>query len=753
MNEQRFLWDAFLTYTSSKSAHNDFFSTPFDDPDALSQEYLICNEALQFLQLVITPSFEELPDIRSAVQHCTKGLIPSCLEVFTLYKSLLQWENLDVIAHNDFPLLKTLYQETPLPPLKKYFLNTFEADGTLADTASPELKRIRNLKHSLRRRIEKFLQASFQSDDIAEKILSYREGRYVLPYKSNAKNRVEGILHGYSSTGQTAYIEPKEIIALNNELLSVDDLELRETERLQREWCQLIADNYLELAWLLDRMSYLEIVFAKARFARDHKAVFPSISPEKIDLQEAFNPFLLLKKGKETTVPIKLSTENHIRGIIISGPNAGGKSAALKTLGLFAMMMKFALPVTARKATLPLFHTVLVEMGDHQSLDDELSTFSAHLMALKNILESAKEGALIIIDEIAHATDPIEGEALAAAVVDALLETHAFFAISTHYRRLKDKALSHKEIKLYAAAFDIEYRPLYSLIENAVGESYALKIAERIGIKHKILQNAEQEKIQALDEKEKIMMRLGELEQLLQLKEQDIQRRETDFFKAQENFHEEQKKLEEEKENIRIKGLEAVDHSLNEKLKALSRLQLKEKSDIKNAEIILSHTRNEVNERKRQKNTTKRTSVTSFFIGQTVFVGSLGKDAIVEDIFTHEISLRMGGVKITLPKSDLFEATLPLSKGVSRAIKPSIKAEHSIDLRGKLVSEAIPLLENNLHKALNVGIEEFSIVHGKGTGVLQKVVHEFLKKTPEVESFAFALPQDGGSGKTIVKFK
>ena len=753
MNEQGFLWEAFLAYTASESARNDLFSTPFDDPQELTKEYELCDEALRFLQLVITPSFEELVDIRPAVEHCTKSLVPSCGEVFALYKSLLQWEELRVIAHNDFPLLKSIYQETPLPPIKKHFLKTFEADGTLADSASPELKRIRGLKHSLRRRIEKFLQASFQNEDLAEKLLAYREGRYVLPYKSSAKNRIEGILHGYSATGQTAYIEPKEIIALNNELLSVDDLELRETERLLREWCQLIGDNARELGWLLNRMTYLETVFAKARFARDHKAVFPTISTKTIDLQEAFNPFLLLKKGREHTVPIKLSTEENIRGIIVSGPNAGGKSAALKTLGLFATMMRFGLPVTARKASLPLFHTVLVEMGDHQSLDDELSTFSAHLMALKDIITTANEGSLIIIDEIAHATDPIEGEALAVAVVDALLKTKGFFAISTHYRRLKDKALAHKEIKLYAAAFDKEYRPLYTLIENAVGESYALKIAERMGFDSDILEGAELAKVQALDEKEKILMRLGELERLIQAKEQEMDRREAEFFKAQEDFNLDKTSLEQEKEEIRLKGLEAVDRSLNEKLKELSRLQLKEKADIKNAEVLLTHTRKEVTERKRQKNTVKRVSAREFSLGQTVYVGSLGRDAIVEDIFTHEVSLRMGGVKITLPKSDLFEANKPLNVVNFRAVKPSIRAEHSIDLRGKLVAEALPLLENSLHKALNVGIEEFSVVHGKGTGALQKAVHEFLKKTPEVGSFAFALPQDGGSGKTIVKFK
>ncbi|MGL5722058.1 MAG: endonuclease MutS2 [Brevinema sp.] len=753
MNEQGFLWESFLAYTAGESARNDFFSTPYDDPHALTAEYQICDEALRFLQLIITPSFDELADIRSAVEHCTKGLVPSCMEVFVLYKSLLQWEELGVIAHADFPQLKSIYQETPLPPLKKHFLKTFEVDGTLADSASPELKRIRGLKQSLRRRIEKFLHASFQSEDLAEKLLAYREGRYVLPYKSSAKNRIEGILHGYSATGQTAYIEPKEIIALNNELLSVDDLELRETERLLREWCQLIGDNALELGYLLDRMSYLERVFAKARFARDHKAVFPSISEKTIDLQEAFNPFLLLKKGKDHTVPIKLSTEEGIRGIIVSGPNAGGKSASLKTLGLFATMMRFGLPVTARKASLPLFHTVLIEMGDHQSLDDELSTFSAHLMALKGILDSAQAGALIIIDEIAHATDPIEGEALAAAVVDALLQTGAFFAISTHYRRLKDKALAHKEIKLYAAAFDKEYRPLYSLIENAVGESYALKIAERMGFSNAILEGAEQAKVQALDEKEKILMRLGELERNIQAKEQELDCREAEFFEAQENFHTERTSLEQEKEEIRLKGLEAVDRSLNDKLKELSRLQLKEKADIKNAEAIIAHARKEVSERKRQKNTVKKVLAREFVIGQTVFVGSFGKDGVIEDIFTHEVSLRMGGVKITLPKSDLFEANMPLNTLAPRVIKPMIRAEHSIDLRGKLVAEALPLLESSLHKALNVGIEEFSVVHGKGTGVLQKAVHEFLKKTPEVESFAFALPQDGGSGKTIVKFK
>lgn len=759
MQEKTFIFDYFLSFLSGDAAKNDFINQPdFDDAEQLKQQFTVCRQTEDFIKQKRNFVFAELPDLRECVERTAKDYLPDVADMFHLKKSLEQWQELSVLLDDpEYPLLQEKISRIEFPEnILKMLKNSFEEDGSIADSASPELKRIRGLKKSIRSRIEKTLQIEITriSDDLTEKRIAFREGRYVLPVKTAAKNRTAGIVHAFSATGSTAFIEPQAVIAMNNELLSVDETEHREILRLLKVWSsQIKADSDLLLA-LLNESSALEIFFAKACFAKKFAAVFAEIPDDRdIILDQIYNPFLLLKKGRKNTVPLDLHIDPQTSGIIISGPNAGGKSAVLKTLALAAWMMKKGLPVPAKKIVLPLFDKILLEIGDSQSLDDELSTFSGHIASLKDILSQAGKHSLVLIDEIAHATDPLEGEALASAVIDRLLETGAFFGITTHYQHVKEKAFEHPDIRVYATAFDLQtLKSEYTLQENTIGKSYALQIAERVGLDRGIVEKAAVFLRENKNEKDQIIANITEFSNKLHNKESELKKREELLRQKEEQFNKEEQLLNKQKIELQTKGLEAADQELNMRLKELSRLKNTMKGDIKNSENILKTTKELITKKKIESLKHFRNQVTHIEKGMEIFVSSLNKNAVVEEIFADEVLLRVGIFKITISKSDLFEADSPLNRTPLKKSFIPADAQHTIDLRGKSGYEAVQILEKSIHKALAAGYNELSVIHGKGTGALQKKIHEFLKSNRDIKEFYFAPPQEGGTGKTIIKF-
>ena len=760
MQELLFIQEYFISLLASDIAKNSFKKKYyFSNIDDLQYNINLSQETINYCQEYMSFNFLDIPDIRENIEFSIKDYILDTTDIFFTYQSLKQWYTITTlnILHKDYPTLYNFIQEINFSTqLLSYWNKSFDSTGNISDSASPELKRIRSMKQTLRRKIEKILGSKLQNnEDLAEKRIAFREDRYVLPIKSVAKNRTDGIVHGFSSTGLITYIEPPEVISLNNELLSVDDLEHQEINRLLRQWSKIISENISDIIFIMNRSAELEILFAKYHFITKYNATLGSINTNKeISLINIYNPFLLIKKGKKNVVPISIELEPNKNGIIISGPNAGGKSAALKTLAICTDMFLKGLPIPAEVASLPLFSDLLIEIGDSQNLDDDLSTFSGHLYSIKKILKNCNSNTLVLIDEIAHATDPIEGEALACAIIDELIKKETFFAITTHYKQVKIKSFEHQYIKTYATGFDIKNLcPQFVLYPNTIGESYALNIATRIGLNPNIIQSAIKLLDQNKNDSEIILSNIEDYEKKIRQKEQLLTEQKNKLDIEQSHLQSQKALLLNQSTKIKEHGLAQVDKELSYCLRELSAIQ---KDIIKNPQQNakkLKKVQELINQKKEDITNLSRKKKTSITIGEKVFVVSLNKDAIVEDVLDNFIVIRVGIIKISVKRSDIFETNSNINRNHYQTKKQYTNdISHQVDVHGLTVDEALPEIDRHLYSAMVSGLPEFTIIHGKGTGILQKAIHQYLKTISEVKEYHFAKPQDGGIGKTIVSF-
>ncbi len=760
MQELLFIQEYFISLLASDIAKNSFKKKYyFSNIDDLQYNINLSQETINYCQEYMSFNFLDIPDIRENIEFSIKDYILDTTDIFFTYQSLKQWYTITTlnILHKDYPTLYNFIQEINFSTqLLSYWNKSFDSTGNISDSASPELKRIRSMKQTLRRKIEKILGSKLQNnEDLAEKRIAFREDRYVLPIKSVAKNRTDGIVHGFSSTGLITYIEPPEVISLNNELLSVDDLEHQEINRLLRQWSKIISENISDIIFIMNRSAELEILFAKYHFITKYNATLGSINTNKeISLINIYNPFLLIKKGKKNVVPISIELEPNKNGIIISGPNAGGKSAALKTLAICTDMFLKGLPMPAEVASLPLFSDLLIEIGDSQNLDDDLSTFSGHLYSIKKILKNCNSNTLVLIDEIAHATDPIEGEALACAIIDELIKKETFFAITTHYKQVKIKSFEHQYIKTYATGFDIKNLcPQFVLYPNTIGESYALNIATRIGLNPNIIQSAIKLLDQNKNDSEIILSNIEDYEKKIRQKEQLLTEQKNKLDIEQSHLQSQKALLLNQSTKIKEHGLAQVDKELSYCLRELSAIQ---KDIIKNPQQNakkLKKVQELINQKKEDITNLSRKKKTSITIGEKVFVASLNKDAIVEDVLDNFIVIRVGIIKISVKRSDIFETNSNINRNHYQTKKQYTNdISHQVDVHGLTVDEALPEIDRHLYSAMVSGLPEFTIIHGKGTGILQKAIHQYLKTISEVKEYHFAKPQDGGIGKTIVSF-
>ena len=760
MQELLFIQEYFISLLASDIAKNSFKKKYyFSNIDDLQYNINLSQETINYCQEYMSFNFLDIPDIRENIEFSIKDYILDTTDIFFTYQSLKQWYTITTlnILHKDYPTLYNFIQEINFSTqLLSYWNKSFDSTGNISDSASPELKRIRSMKQTLRRKIEKILGSKLQNnEDLAEKRIAFREDRYVLPIKSVAKNRTDGIVHGFSSTGLITYIEPPEVISLNNELLSVDDLEHQEINRLLRQWSKIISENISDIIFIMNRSAELEILFAKYHFITKYNATLGSINTNKeISLINIYNPFLLIKKGKKNVVPISIELEPNKNGIIISGPNAGGKSAALKTLAICTDMFLKGLPIPAEVASLPLFSDLLIEIGDSQNLDDDLSTFSGHLYSIKKILKNCNSNTLVLIDEIAHATDPIEGEALACAIIDELIKKETFFAITTHYKQVKIKSFEHQYIKTYATGFDIKNLcPQFVLYPNTIGESYALNIATRIGLNPNIIQSAIKLLDQNKNDSEIILSNIEDYEKKIRQKEQLLTEQKNKLDIEQSHLQSQKALLLNQSTKIKEHGLAQVDKELSYCLRELSAIQ---KDIIKNPQQNakkLKKVQELINQKKEDITNLSRKKKTSITIGEKVFVASLNKDAIVEDVLDNFILIRVGIIKISVKRSDIFETNSNINRNHYQTKKQYTNdISHQVDVHGLTVDEALPEIDRHLYSAMVSGLPEFTIIHGKGTGILQKAIHQYLKTISEVKEYHFAKPQDGGIGKTIVSF-
>jgi DNA mismatch repair protein MutS2 len=688
----------------------------------------------------------------------------------------------------------------------------FEADGSIADHASPELARIRRQMEKQQRTLEESLRTMLRrlgpDGSLQEDLITVRGERFVLPVKAEWKRRIPGVMHGASSSGQTYFIEPIETIEQNNELQRLLEEEQAEERRILAAMTRQVGEHAGAIRACAAILAEVESLFARARFAADFQCtrpVFSTPGSERIFLKAARHPLLEKRLRGEalsrqssrnqqasdakTIVPLDLELPATTPQLIISGPNTGGKTVALKTVGLLALMAQAGIPVPAEAVELPLFDAVLADIGDAQSIEQDLSSFSAHITRLNAISELATASSLVLLDELGSATDPEEGAALAAAIAAHFSARHAWCLISTHHTSLKVYAANTPGVQNAAAGFEEEtFAPTYHIRVGVPGVSAGIHIAERLGMDAAILADAKQRLGKQSVEIGRFLDRLHADLLAVNTERAQLQRREEEMAKERQRLEREGKQ-EQQRKVLEMEGklsslLKAFEAQVREALRGIEDRSAQQKV-AKQAERGLAKLRREFREQVDATVVAHRTGadrgdpnaqphlVRNVHVGDMVKLRSLGKTAQVErQVDAENFEVSVGQMKMRIRRNDIAEVVTsaadracqlaPVAAARSKGIRVSLNRERAgemssgateINVIGRTVEEATDAVEKFLDQAFLEGVPQVRIVHGVGMGILRKALRAYLGNHPQVDKVSEPPQNEGGAGATVVDLR
>lgn len=703
------------------------------------------------------------------------------------------------------------------------FRNKIQPDGTLEDKASPELSRIRREMEKQRRTIQEslrgYLRRLAEGGTVQDELITIRGERFVIPVKIEQKRRVQGVVHGASSSGQTVFVEPLETIEQNNELVRLLEEEQAEIHRILLEMTQRIGAHAAQILAAVEALSELELQFAKAHFAEDYNCVevslckdgrlarpeprsgpigpssegeaetpgdapFPAARRGRLLLHNARHPLLErnLKPKGQSVVPITVELEGPNRQLIITGPNTGGKTVTLKTLGLLALMAQSGLPVPADRAELPVFDAVLADIGDYQSIEQNLSTFSAHVTNIDFISRTATANSLVLLDELGSATDPEEGAALAVAIAGHFAATGCMTVISTHHTSLKVYGANTPGVINASVGFnEPTLQPTYELKIGVPGASAGINIAQRLGLNPSIIESARSrlgsqardvgqflDKLHAdLREAESERLRLRTAQQEL---EREKNRLAVDGKKDQQaKIRDMEKKLEALLSDFEYHAREAVnavqDRVAAQKLsKDAERRIAKLRRDFReqfDSAVVAHSSGADQGDPHAQPQLVKHVAQ-----GDTVKLKSTGRSArVARKIDDNHFEVEMGVMKMKIARADIAEvlssarpAQTPVQAARARGISISLEREDSnvpqeINVIGQTVDDASREVERFVDRAFLAGLPRVRVVHGSGMGILRKALRQLLQQHPHVASVAEPPQNEGGGGATVVELR
>ncbi|PYS00728.1 MAG: hypothetical protein DMG12_17095, partial [Acidobacteria bacterium] len=560
-----------------------------------------------------------------------------------------------------------------------------------------------------------------------------RNGRFVIPIRTEQKRGIDGIIHGTSSSGATVFMEPLAVLEMNNELVRLQEEERYETARILAELTDLIQASLGQIEFARSLSAYIEVVFAKARFGRDFNCVRPSLSRGALlSLIKARHPLLEdnLRRENGQTAPISLDMDSSRQILVISGPNAGGKTVVLKTIGLLALMAQSGIPVPAEESALPIFDRVLADIGDQQSITNHLSTFSAHVLAIKSMLESATARSLILLDEIGGSTEPGEGAALARAVLEQFREIGALTVATTHYNRLKLYAETTSGVANAAMEFVLAKAAGLLGMADAEAAHYVEELRRRVS-------DLEGEKVRLENQRRDFeVWKQKELEQIRTQHKDEIARVETKLERIVRDMSDRASK---ELESVR-------DDSVKKYQKKLANVKAQATREIgREKEKIQPIIRPE-----------PAPSVPPINAGQVVRVVSLAVTGTVISMRADEAEVLVGSIKLRRPLADLEviqKAAMRLPPGVHLSVLSKQLDKNEINLVGRRVDEAVDMVDKFLDDAFLAQINPIRIVHGTGTGALRHAIAELLSGHPHVDRFEDAPHSEGGRGVTVVRLR
>jgi DNA mismatch repair protein MutS2 len=690
--------------------------------------------------------------------------------------------------------------------------NKILPDGTLDDRASPQLASIRREIEKQRRSIQDslrgYLRRLSEGGSTQDELVTVRGERFVIPVKVEQKRRVQGVLHGASSSGQTVFIEPLETIEQNNELVRLLEEEQAEIHRILLEMTQRIGEHAAEITAAVEILAELELQFAKAKFAADYNCVAPVLARTEVApslsgpvlgrqdgeaerrsliVRDARHPLLernLRNQSKPGVrpeiVPISVELEGERRELVITGPNTGGKTVTLKSIGLLALMAQSGIPVPASRLEMPVFDAVLADIGDYQSIEQNLSTFSAHVTNIDFISRTATANSLVLLDELGSATDPEEGAALAVAIAEHFLRLGCITAISTHHTSLKVFGANSSGVLNAAVGFDeATLKPTYELKTGVPGASAGINIAQRLGLNPEIVRSARSRLgTQARDVGKFLdqlheQLRSAEEERLnLRKKEDDLNRERARLAaegkrEQQERVRELEKKLEALLRDFEYHAREAVtavqDRAAAQKLskdaaRRIARLRRDFREQFDSA--VVAH----VSGADRGDPHAEPQLVKHVSEGDVIKLKSVGRNAkVVRKLDDRHFEVEVGVMKMRIAREDIAELVVrasdtPVNAARAKGVSVSLQTEDAnvpseINVIGHTVDDATREVEKFVDRAFLAGLPRVRVVHGSGMGILRKALRQFLQKHPHVESIAEPPQHEGGGGATVAELK
>lgn len=743
---------------------------PFKDFSSLNRELDILRDFTDFLKFdggLETAGMKDICKMTKKSQLIGTYLdvedlwdINHNLRLFRVFKNRLD----DLNKYKD---LRDKFNDVPILRGVEDIINkAIDNNKEIKDEASLDLRDIRIHKKTLAMNIKRKFDELFNEPQFAkvfqEKIITERDGRSVVPVKADFKGQIKGIEHDRSSSGQTVFIEPLSIVALNNKNRELEIKEKEEIRKILLRITDYIRNNKDDIDKVGEAIITLDILNARAMYGIEKKCVVPNINNREIlTLIEARHPFIPIS----SVVPLTFEIGKDYNTLLITGPNTGGKTVALKTAGLLTLMALSGIPIPAHEhSSIGFFTGVYADIGDEQSIEQSLSSFSAHLKNVQEILENVTKASLVLLDELGSGTDPTEGSAFAMAVIDYLKDKKCKSIITTHYSEVKAHGYNEEGIETASMEFNVEtLSPTYRLLIGIPGESNALTIARRLGVSEEVINKA---KSYISDDNKKIEKMISNIKD--KADELDVMKKQVEFLKEaaqrdKEAFEEKLRILEKEKNDILKEAYEKADRMMKEmqsKAAALVEKIQKEdnkKEDIKNVQKSLNMLRSALQSDK-SKTVIEKPKVArkvDFKVGERVFVNSLNQFANVLKINLSKetTQVQAGILKLEVSLDDVKVVEEKKQKVYNSFSHKKTAVRSEIDLRGKMVDEAVYELETYLDRAIMNSYNEVYVIHGKGTGALREGILNYLKKCPYVKEYRIGGHGEGGLGCTVVTLK
>lgn len=661
---------------------------------------------------------------------------------------------------------ENLYEDTAL---SRMIERTFTPSGAIDDNASPELYSIRRqiirAGHAIKEDLERYIKSPAVASHLQEPIVTLRSDRYVIPVKADNRGDISGLLHDTSGTGNTLFIEPLFVIEQNNKIKKLELEEQNEILRILARLSEKIGESSAALKTSYHTLLALDYTFAKARYANENGCCTPIISKNKcIRIKGARHPLI----DRRVMIPLDVVMDRDCDTIVVTGPNTGGKTVFLKTIGLTALMMKAGIPVPAESAEVFVFNKVFADIGDEQSIEQSLSTFSSHMRNIKNIISDSSKNDLVLFDELGSGTDPIEGAALAVSVVEKIRSSHAFLAATTHYGELKSYALTTPGVKNASFSFDLsKFQPTYHLQLGVPGKSYAFEISTRLGLPADVIENARARISDDQQSVDQVIDALNEQRNTYTERLQVMKQREKELLEQKAALEKERRKLNQGAEN-RLAAAEQRARAIIESARHQSDAmqaelkQIREQMDKAQYHELKSSLKRAGGKLQDIESTRKREEAQKGAplseppkAGQTVYLPTLNRNVRVESVNGATAFVTADNLRMRV-KTEVLRAPLEEKKSTATTFKRAefnrtVKTE--LDIRGMNVLDATEEIDRFIDSAILAHLPSVTIIHGKGTGVLRAGVHAHLKTHSAVRNFALGAFGQGDSGITIVNLK